>query len=282
MRLPWESFRTESPGGSEMRLAAAFTMFVCAALLMSACSKPAPVVMRQGIPQSTPQDTPQVSSSGGIYKVGAPYTVAGRRYTPKVQPNYRAEGLASWYGPKFHGKRTANGEIFDQYALTAAHKTLPLPSKVRVTNLDNGRQLVVRVNDRGPFVGDRIIDLSRRSAQLLGVEKVGVAPVRLELLDSGPHLLTEPLQREQEAHEPVMPARMGRVYVQVGAFRLPDNAQRLAWKLSEFGDPSIHTNTNRLWHRVRFGPFSSAQEADVFVQKLERAGYLPNVVVQVR
>lgn len=280
MRLPWESFRTESPGGSEMRLAATFTMFVCAALLMSACSKPAPVVMRQGIPQVTPQVTPQVSSSGGIYKVGAPYTVAGRRYTPKVQPNYRAEGLASWYGPKFHGKRTANGEIFDQYALTAAHKTLPLPSKVRVTNLDNGRQLVVRVNDRGPFVGDRIIDLSRRSAQLLGVEKVGVAPVRLELLDSGPHLLTEPLQREQEVHEPVMPARMGRVYVQVGAFRLPDNAQRLAWKLSEFGDPSIHTSTNRLWHRVRFGPFPSAQEADVFVQRLERAGYLPNVVVQ--
>ena len=278
MRPRWESSRTELPGGSDMHLAAVFTMFVCGVLLMSACSKPAPVV----VPQGAPQGAPQVSSSGGIYKVGAPYTVAGRRYTPRVQPNYRAEGLASWYGPKFHGKRTANGEIFDQYALTAAHKTLPLPSKVRVTNLDNGRQLVVRVNDRGPFIGDRIIDLSRRSAQLLGVEKVGVAPVRLELLDSGPHLLTEPLQQEQQAQELVTPVTTGRVYVQVGAFRLPDNAQRLAWKLSRFGDPSIQVSKNHRWHRVRFGPFASAREADLFVQRLERAGYLPNVVVQIR
>ena len=278
MRPRWEFSRTELPGGSDMHLAAVFTMFVCGVLLMSACSKPAPVV----VPQGAPQGAPQVSSSGGIYKVGAPYTVAGRRYTPRVQPNYRAEGLASWYGPKFHGKPTANGEIFDQYALTAAHKTLPLPSKVRVTNLDNGRQLVVRVNDRGPFIGDRIIDLSRRSAQLLGVEKVGVAPVRLELLDSGPHLLTEPLRQEQEAQELVTPVTTGRVYVQVGAFRLPDNAQRLAWKLSRFGDPSIQVSKNHRWHRVRFGPFASALEADLFVQRLERAGYLPNVVVQIR
>ncbi len=278
MRPRWEFSRTELPGGSDMHLAAVFTMFVCGVLLMSACSKPAPVV----VPQGAPQGAPQVSSSGGIYKVGAPYTVAGRRYTPRIQPNYRAEGLASWYGPKFHGKPTANGEIFDQYALTAAHKTLPLPSKVRVTNLDNGRQLVVRVNDRGPFIGDRIIDLSRRSAQLLGVEKVGVAPVRLELLDSGPHLLTEPLQQEQEVQELVTPVTTGRVYVQVGAFRLPDNAQRLAWKLSRFGDPSIQVSKNHRWHRVRFGPFASALEADLLVQRLERAGYLPNVVVQIR
>jgi rare lipoprotein A len=261
-----------------MHLAAVFTMSVCAMLLMSACGKPAPVVA----PLEVPQGTSQISGSGGVYKVGAPYTVAGRRYTPRVQPNYRAEGLASWYGPKFHGKRTANGEIFDQYAVTAAHQTLPLPSKVRVTNLDNGRQLVVRVNDRGPFIGDRIIDLSRRSAQLLGVEKVGVAPVRLELLDSGPHLLTEPQQQEQVAHEAVTPVGVGRVYVQVGAFQLPDNAQRLAWRLSRFGDPSIHVSENHRWHRVRFGPFASAREADTFVQSLERAGYLPNVVVQIR
>ena len=278
MRPRWEFSRTELPGGSDMHLTAVFTMFVCGVLLMSACSKPAPVV----VPQGAPQGAPQVSSSGGIYKVGAPYTVAGRRYTPRVQPNYRAEGLASWYGPKFHGKRTANGEVFDQYALTAAHKTLPLPSKVRVTNLDNGRQLVVRVNDRGPFIGDRIIDLSRRSAQLLGVEKAGVAPVRLELLDSGPHLLTEPLQQDQEAQELVTPVRTGRVYVQVGAFRLPDNAQRLAWKLSRFGDPSIQVSKDHRWHRVRFGPFATAREADMFVQRLERAGYLPNVVVEIR
>ena len=266
-----------------MHLAAVLTVAVCAALLMSGCSRPAPVVATQEAPpQEAPQETPQAAGSNGIYKVGTPYVIAGRRYVPKVQPNYRAVGIASWYGPKFHGKRTANGEIFDQYAVTAAHKTLPLPSKVRVTNLDNGRQLVVRINDRGPFIGDRIIDLSRRSAQLLGVEKVGLASVRLELLDSGPHLLSEPLQREQEVHGPVQPVRTGRVYVQVGAFQLPDNAQRLAWKLSEFGDPSIQASENHRWHRVRFGPFASAKEADLFVQRLERAGYLPNVMVLVR
>ena len=265
MRPPWEFSRIESLVGFNMLQAA---MCVGVALLLSACSRPAPVV--------------ESSGSSGIYKVGAPYTVAGRRYTPRVQPGYRAEGLASWYGPKFHGKPTANGEIFDQYALTAAHQTLPLPSKVRVTNLDNGRQLVVRVNDRGPFVGDRIIDLSRRSAQLLGVEKIGVAPVRLELLDSGPHLLAEPLQRTAKEHVPVEPVIAGRVYVQMGAFRIPDNAYRLARQVSAFGDPSIQLSSDRQWHRVRFGPFASALEADMFVQRLERAGYLPNVVIQIR
>ena len=90
------------------------------------------------------------------------------KYTPKEEKNYYEEGVASWYGPNFHGKLTANGEIFNQYDITAAHKTLPLPSIVRVTNLENSREIIVRINDRGPFVGNRIIDLSLKSAQLLG------------------------------------------------------------------------------------------------------------------
>lgn len=119
-----------------------------------------------------------------VYKVGQPYQVAGVWYYPREQPDYDETGIASWYGPDFHGKPTANGEIYDMNALTAAHKTLPMPVNVRVTNLENGRSLVLKVNDRGPFVNGRIIDVSRRSAQLLGFGAAGTAPVRVQIMDA--------------------------------------------------------------------------------------------------
>ena len=116
----------------------------------------------------------------GEYKVGVPYEIKGIWYYPKANPSYDEVGIASWYGLKFHGKATANGAIYDMNALTAAHKTLPMPSKVRVTNLSNGRSLIVDINDRGPFVNGRIIDLSRRASQLLGFEEKGLAMVRVQ------------------------------------------------------------------------------------------------------
>lgn len=116
---------------------------------------------------------------GGWYKVGASYEVNGRRYVPAEAPDYRTQGIASWYGRDFHGRRTANGELYDMNALTAAHKTLPMPSYVRVTNLANNRTLLLRVNDRGPFVDGRIIDLSRAAARLLGFEHQGHAQVEV-------------------------------------------------------------------------------------------------------
>jgi rare lipoprotein A len=122
-------------------------------------------------------------ASRSFYKVGAPYQVSGVWYYPSVDYDYDREGIASWYGPGFHGRYTANGEVYDQNDVTAAHPTLPLPSMVRVTNLENGRSLAVRVNDRGPFVDGRIIDLSRRSAQLLGIERAGVAHVRVQVME---------------------------------------------------------------------------------------------------
>ena len=130
---------------------------------------------------SAPRPTTQ-GRAGGIYKVGNPYQVAGVWYYPKEDPTYDETGIASWYGPGFHEKATANGEIFDQNEITAAHKTLPLPSLVRVTNLENGRSIIVRVNDRGPFVNGRIIDLSRKSAQLLGIDRAGTAKVRVQMV----------------------------------------------------------------------------------------------------
>jgi rare lipoprotein A len=119
---------------------------------------------------------------GGVYKVGEPYQVNGVWYTPVVDYGYDESGIASWYGADFHGKATANGETYDMNEVTAAHKTLPMPSLARVTNLENGRSLIVRVNDRGPFVPGRIIDLSRRSAQLLGLEGKGTGRVRVQIL----------------------------------------------------------------------------------------------------
>ncbi len=146
---------------------------------LSACaSKPPPAAPQQaGAAASSANPTP-----GGTYKVGTPYQIDGVWYYPQVDYSYNQTGIASWYGPGFHTKATANGEDYNENELTAAHQTLPMPSLVRVTNLENGRSIVVRINDRGPFVPGRIIDMSRRGAQLLGFDQKGTAKVRVEIL----------------------------------------------------------------------------------------------------
>jgi rare lipoprotein A len=126
--------------------------------------------------------TVTVPKSAGVYKVGTPYQIDNVWYYPREQPDYDETGVASWYGPTFYGKQTANGEIYDGNQLTAAHRTLPMPVNVRVTNLENGKSIVVRVNDRGPYARGRIIDLSRRAAELLDVVKSGTARVRVTYL----------------------------------------------------------------------------------------------------
>jgi len=125
---------------------------------------------------------PAAESGRGYYKVGAPYQIDGVWYYPKEDLSYDETGIASWYGEQFHGRYTANGEIFDLNALTAAHRTLPMPSVVRVTNLENGRAIKLRVNDRGPYARGRILDVSRRGAQLLGFEGNGTAKVRVQIM----------------------------------------------------------------------------------------------------
>ena len=127
-----------------------------------------------------------VPKGGGVFKLGSPYKVAGRWYVPREEPDYDRGGIASWYGDDFHGRKTANGEIFDKGALTAAHPTLPLPCYAYVTNVDNGRTILVRVNDRGPYVSDRLIDLSHASARALGYENQGRARVRVRYAGRAP------------------------------------------------------------------------------------------------
>ncbi len=142
---------------------------ILACLLLAACYTPA---QREAAPRTT-------LAPHGVYKVGEPYQISGVWYYPAEDLQYDETGIASWYGEDFHGKYTANGEVYDLNALTAAHRTLPMPSVVQVTNLANGRTLKLRVNDRGPFARGRIIDVSRRAAQLLGIETKGTAKVRV-------------------------------------------------------------------------------------------------------
>lgn len=123
---------------------------------------------------------------GGHRKIGNPYQIGGRWYTPKEDPNYDRTGIASWYGTDFHGRLTANGELYDMNALTAAHKTLPLPSYAYVTNVQNGRTVLVRINDRGPYAGNRIIDLSRATARQLNLERSGIGSVRVQYAGPAP------------------------------------------------------------------------------------------------
>jgi rare lipoprotein A len=132
--------------------------------------KPSPLVVAGG----------SVPKGGGRALVGKPYTIAGRTYVPRENPSYVNEGLASWYGPSFHGRKTANGEVFDKFSISAAHTTMPLPSYARVTNLANNRSIIVRVNDRGPYHGNRIIDVSQRVADVLAFRHLGTARMRVE------------------------------------------------------------------------------------------------------
>lgn len=175
--------------GTAMRLGALMAI----GLIMSGCASVKPFKPRANYPISLPksaQSTPGTPNAPGAqpslgdqalgkYKIGNPYQIDGVWYVPAEQPNYDEVGLASWYGDEFHAKQTANGELFDMNAFTAAHKTLPMPSIVEVTNLENGQKMQLRVNDRGPFVGDRIIDLSRAAASALGFGTKGLTKVRV-------------------------------------------------------------------------------------------------------
>lgn len=191
-----------------MRPSSSRPLSLCAALALAALL-PACAEMKLGATGVKSVQRSGESASRGLYKVGEPYQINGVWYYPSENYQYNETGIASFYGGErsgidFHGRRTANGEVYDMHALTAAHQTLPMPSLVRVTNLDNGRQMVLRVNDRGPFAQGRILDVSRRSAQLLGFEQAGTARVRVEILaDESRQLKAELTGRTPPSNETV-------------------------------------------------------------------------------
>jgi rare lipoprotein A len=195
------------------------------ALLLGACAETqlATHAMKKWGP-----DEPAPKSK--TYKVGKPYQVDGIWYYPSEDYDYDETGIASWYGPNFHGKLTANGEIYDQNDVTAAHKTLPMPSFVRVTNLDNGRSIVVRINDRGPFVNGRIIDLSRQSAQLLGVIQNGTAKVRVQIMPEESRAIAAALQGQGAGGNgsPIKAAAMPKEAVSAESLAPPPGARSVS------------------------------------------------------
>jgi rare lipoprotein A len=257
------------------------------------------------------QGTGPLPKGGGRYHVGKPYSVAGRQYHPREESSYDRVGQASWYGPKFHRRMTSNGEWFDQDYLSAAHPTLPLPSYARVTNLENGRNLVVRVNDRGPFVADRIIDLSKKSADVLDIRRKGTAKVRVQYLgpaplnDDGTHLASmnhgkpvmvagtspaapAPPTPKQHVPQEVAVASLGGsqeggraadddagFYVQVGSFSDPSNAGRAEANLASLG-PVVTTPVDvdrGRFYRVRLGPLHDQASADATLARVQAAGH---------
>jgi len=275
------------------------------------------------VPMQTPPDNAPAASEQGAQpwldreRVGPPYEANGRWYVPTPEPGYEQVGTASWYGAQFHGRATASGEPFDQHALTAAHPTLPIPSLVQVTNLENGREIIVRVNDRGPFVGERLIDLSRGAAQALDFEQngharvhvryLGPAPRRVngdgapapastqlpagpppgETMEEGPRSLLPPAVAVTElagapletAPPPVSVA--GHFFVQVGAYSDPANAQRVRAEVASAGPVVVDVRSTASGDdlfRVRIGPWASREQADEARRALSSLGYADSVI----
>lgn len=222
----------------------------------------------------------------GTYKVGQPYQIGGRWYYPSYDPDYDEVGTASWYGPGFHGRQTANGEMFDRHQISAAHPTLPLPSIVRVTNLSNRRELEVRVNDRGPFIGRRIIDLSQAAARELGFERQGTARVRVEFVRLAEARGRPPRPARAIASvAPPRPATPGVVlasdnrcsgqFIQIGAFADAERAMRVVTALHAMTQTPVVTQRpagDRLV-RVRLGPIADPDAAAATLSQIKRSGY---------
>jgi rare lipoprotein A len=241
---------------------------------------------------------------GGKYFLGEPYEVAGWKYYPREDPAYDKIGQASWYGPQFHRRMTSNGEWFDMDYLSAAHPTLPLPSYVKVTNLENGRAVVVRVNDRGPFVGDRIIDMSRKSAEVLGFKQKGRANVRVQyvgpapLNDRGSDLMA--MNRRLESGTGVTavaaaspapaPVRASAgfslrqsYYVQIGAYSDPRNAERARAALRPVGPVSVTSIAGQLGtlYKVQLGPLDDQVKAVAALDQVVAQGHADARLVHV-
>ncbi len=237
------------------------------ALLLNACGSFEP---RDGAPDrhidpSTLRDA--VPKHEPYSKYGNPrsYQVSGKTYyVLDDHSGYHERGLASWYGTKFHGRRTSSGEPYDMYAMTAAHKTLPIPSYVEVTNLDNGRKAILRVNDRGPFIDGRIIDLSYAAAKKLGVYDTGTARVEVRAIDVLKPAATRPADDGVNAG--------GRIYLQVGAFSDRLNAEQMLSRLIGLTEKNVLINSRQQIYRVRIGPLASEQDARQLAARLSPHG----------
>ena len=247
--------------------------------MLSACTFGVPIGDRSADGQVG--NIPPTSKS----KLGNPssYVVAGKRYyVLESASGFKQRGIASWYGKKFHGRKTSNGEIYNMYGMTAAHKTLPIPVYVRVKNLTNGRSIVVKVNDRGPFVEGRIIDLSYTAAEKLDIIGTGTARVEINTLVSGASetasvIRTIPLADRVTEDIPL--------FIQVGSFGQELNALNLLRNLQNLNERAVSisemTTDNGLFYRVRVGPLYDIDEANAVIRRLKGKGFITaRIVVQ--
>jgi peptidoglycan lytic transglycosylase len=223
------------------------------------------------IPDAVPHSEP-LSKTGN-----KPYDVFGKHYVPMTSASgFRQKGVASWYGKQFHGRRTSSGEPYDMYAMTAAHTVLPLPSYVRVTNVANGRTVVVKVNDRGPFKSSRVMDLSYAAASRLDMIRNGTALVEIVAIG-------ENTPQQQTAEPPATETTWHQLYIQLGAFSNPATARDLRQQLLDEGYRDVAVTVidlgSKRLHRVRLGPLESSQQGDVLLGMLRDAGHTQAKIV---
>jgi len=265
--------------------AGAIVLIVCLTFFLSACTFGVPIGHQGGSGGSAsnvPSNLPK-SKSGNP----SSYVVFGRRYYVMDSAHgFVQRGIASWYGTKFHGRKTSSGEVYNMHAMTAAHKTLPLPTYVRVENLSNGRSAVVKVNDRGPFVGDRIIDLSYAAAQKLGVAGPGTAEVEITVISAN-----SASQPTQQAARPVVRAVPLKdntaadvpLFIQMGSFGSEMNAHNLVRELEQANEKTATVSqletSNGLFYRVRVGPLYDVDEANALVRRLNQKGFTSSRIV---
>ena len=229
------------------------------------------------IPDAVPKPEPRSK-----YGNPAQYEVFGKKYyTLTSAEGYREKGIASWYGTKFHGRRTSSGEVYDMYAMTAAHKTLPLPSYAEVTNLKNGRKVIVKVNDRGPFHDNRLIDLSYSAATKLGIVAKGTGLVEVRVITPG-KLQKTALAPEAEA-APVSPAGAAKMFLQIGAFSTQSRAEQVKNQLQRDIADNITIEpfdaVQGTLYRVRVGPLASVSYGDSLASKLVGLGFRDSHIV---
>lgn len=228
--------------------------------------------IRDAVPRAEPKS-----------KYGNPrsYRVLGKRYyTLSSSQGYVERGIASWYGNKFHGRRTSNGETFNMYAMTAAHKSLPLPTYLAVSNLDNNRRIVVRVNDRGPFHANRIVDLSYAAASKLGILAKGTGFVEIRAIEPGAQVPRPARRAPQQA-----PDRKIRLFLQVGAFSVRANADRLRTQLASMSGDSVNVSPISVngspLYRVRIGPLLDVLHADRLTDRIVSRGFeTPQIILE--
>ena len=259
-------------------------LILFSALALQGCSSPSRYKINQDHGPSNSIDVSDIKNAvpkeEPRSKYGNPktYKVLGKWYTVRESSaGYKEKGLASWYGKKFHGHRTSSGETYDMYAMTAAHKTLPLPTYVRVTHLENGRSIIVKVNDRGPFHEGRIIDLSYSAAKKLGVTATGTAPVEVSAIDVANYKNTPYEARlSQSSLNSTYPNESGnKLYLQVGAFSDKKNAAKLYKRLTRmFKQRKIHSDfsSSKKIYRVRVGPIASIEDANKLSELLNNKG----------